>query len=282
MTVLGSQLSGSRTPGPEDPRNEVVWDINLRANLRLWPEPLANIQSLAGAIGSPWDEIRIAQEYFHAREGRDRRRAVRQTYEAMAYEGLVYRTSRGTLDATRLGAFVLTFLGLQGGRKYITETNRSVVSGPMIYGLSIITEVRVIWSLMRSLDNRLTNEELNRAMARIDTTNEVTSVAAAIRNSRQLQDVRVIGPRLYDDLGYGSTSENDQRKAMNPHFLLAGGGGLFIDLDDRDRRLQPSTLDQIDGALRGNPMQVHAGTDSRTIHAISRASMAPTIRMWDL
>ncbi|CAM3785638.1 hypothetical protein SMNI109538_12605 [Smaragdicoccus niigatensis] len=258
-----------------------MWDINLRANLRLWPEPLPNVRSLAAAIGSPWDETQIATEYFGAEPGEDRRRAVRQTYEAMAYEGLVHRTSEGILEATRLGDFVLRFLGLTGDRTFICDANRAIAAGPMIYGLSIITEVRVIWSLMRMLDNRLSNEELNRAMARIHSTADVTATAASIRSTRESGDVADIGPRLYDDAGYGTGNESDQRKAMNPHFLLAGGGGLFISVDAGERRLHPSVLRQIDGALRSSPRQIHAGTESQIIQAIARASMAPRHYMKD-
>lgn len=260
---------------------DVVWDINLRANLRLWPEPLPHVKALAAAIGSDWDEAGIAAAHFGAQPGDDRRRAVRQTYEAMAYEGLVHRTDHGTLEATRLGQFVLTFLGLCGDRTFITSANRSIVAGPMIYGLSIITEVRVIWNLMRLLDNRMTNEELNRAMARIASTADVASTAAAIRAARLSGFITDIGPRLYDDAGYGTDSESGQRKAMNPHFLLAGGGGLFISVDAGERRLHPSVIRQVDGALRSKPRQIHAGTESQVVQAIARASMAPRYQRGD-
>lgn len=249
------------------------WDINLRANLRLWPEPLPNVRALCGAIGSIWDEEQIAAQFFAEQSGHDRRRAVRQTYEAMAYEGLVYRSHEGRLEATSLGQFVLRFLGLIGPRQYVCNANRQIVSAPMIYGLSVITEVRVIWGLMRMLDDHMNNEELNRAMARVSSPADVAATAEAIRASRTNADPTLIGPRAYDPDSYGSPQENDQRKAMNPHFLLAGAGGLFISLDGGERFLDRSVRRYIDGALRSKRTTMHAATDLSTIQAISRASM---------
>ena len=251
------------------------WDINLRANLRLWPEPPANIRALAQAVGAPWDEEQIATEHFSASGGEDRRRAVRQTFEAMAYEGLVYRNDQDVLQTTALGDFVLTFLGLVGPRKFANQVNRIIVAGPLIRGLAVITEVRVIWALMRSLDNSLSNEELNRAMARIHSTADVPAVVQDIRAARAAQDPNLIGVRLYDDGKFGTDAENDQRKAMNPHFLLAGGGGLFIDVAAGGRTLLPASARLIDGALRSRHRLIHADTTTLTTELISRASLAP-------
>lgn len=260
------------TPVPGEPTQ---WDINLRANLRLWPEPLPNLRALARAVGGPWDEEQIALNYFAAAEGEDRRRAVRQTFEAMAYEGLVYRSDEDVLHTTVLGEFVLTFLGLLGPRKFVNGSNRVIVAGPLIRGLAIITEVRVIWTLMRGLDNSLSNEELNRAMARIDTTADVPAVVKDIRAARAAEDPSLIGARLYDDDKFGTDTENAQRKAMNPHFLLAGGGGLFIDVAAGERTLLPASARLIDGALRSRHRLIHADTTRRTTELISRASLAP-------
>ncbi|WP_131827700.1 hypothetical protein [Mycolicibacterium fortuitum] len=258
------------------------WDINLRANLRLWPEPLDNIRALSQGIDNHWDEAGFATQHFGAEDSQDRRRAVRQTYEAMAYEGLMFRDEADVLRTTPLGDFVLRFLGVVGPRKFANNANRIVPSAPLIRGLAVITEVRVIWTLMRGLGNRLSNEELNRAMARIESTADVGSAIQDIAASRRSEDPTGIGPRLYDEGKFGTPEESAQRKAINPHFLLAGGGAIFIDVDSGNRTLLPAVNRLIDGALQSKVRHVHAGTSRNIIEQISRASLAPKCRTKEL
>jgi hypothetical protein len=220
----------------------------------------------------------IAKDHFGATPNEDRGRAVRQTFEAMAYQGLVYRSKQGNLVTTRLGHYLLSFLGLLKGEKGWANTNNiRIASGPSILGLSVLVEVRVVWSLMRGLGNRLSNEELNRAMLRIGHIGDIPDTIKAIQDARAKDDPTIIGPRLYDDASYGGEDETGQRKAINPFFLLAGGGGLFIDISSRDahRVLNPDCVDLIDRALEREFEPLHASTAADTIAAISQASQAP-------
>jgi hypothetical protein len=130
---------------------------------------------------------------------------------------------------------------------------------------------------MLRADSQLSNEELNRCMARVERLSDVPAAAAAVLASRTASDPVLIGPRLYQDDEYGTTQENEQRKAMNPHFLLAGGGGWFIDVEPSDpyRRLPDWARGLLARELRSPGRLEHASTESRVALAMSVRSGAP-------
>lgn len=250
----------------------MIWDVNLRANLRLWPSVPPNVQQLIPAMGELWDDSDLADRFLGNRSDSSRR-AVRQTFEALQYEGLAYRDGSNRLRSTALGDYAFSFLGLQGARKFANEHNRVILAEPFVWGLSVLVEVRAIWDLMLRLDNRLSYEELNRAMRRITTLEDVPDAADAVAAARSARDPRLIGARIYGDADYGTSEETQQRRAMHPQFLLAGGAGTFID-DGPYRSILDDVVPIVQASLRVQDHRLrHAGTDSETALAISDASM---------
>ena len=248
------------------------WDINLRTNLRLWENPSPNIVSLVRAEGEIYDESSLLSA-FPKKDGKTPTdtRAVRNTFEVLAHAGLMLRSGEPQrLKLSPLGRSVFSFLGAIGEGRFANQRNRELLAAPIIRAMSTIVEVRAIWALMRRTDNCLSNEELNRAMSAITEISQISDVGASILTSRLEADPTIIGERIYKAAEFGTEKENDQRKAMNPHFLLAGGGGLFISVGDGEMRtIEPWAVDLIDDALAVPSPMLHASTDSSVVNAIS-------------
>ncbi len=253
------------------PCGEMDWDINLRANLRLWPDPSPNIRALSSCLGETYDETAFLNRFG----GTTDTRAVRQTFEVMAYAGLVYRSADGNdrLLPTRLGECCLSFLGLLGSRRWANPNNRTLLVPFLVRALSLNQEIWAVWKLMRLCDDRLTNE-----VGRIRTIDDVDPTAAAILTARTVGDVEGIGARRYDPDGFASRP-SDQRKAINPLFLLAGGGGWFIDVGtgDESRWLLPVAQASVEDALRHPFKLQHASTRAADVMRLASHSNAPTL-----
>ena len=267
--------------------SDLAWRTNLRANLGLWPAVAANIAALAKRDGDVYDEGALLNYLPQSPSGKTPAdaRSVRNTVEILALSGLAMRTSEDPprFRLTVLGASVLGFLGVIGDKKFINDKNRPLVARPLIRGLGRVAEYRAIWSLLRAVDNRLSNEELNRAMARMKSPADVRSAAQAILASRASGKPTVIGPRLYEDAEYADPAKrSDQRKAINPLFTLIGGGWLFLSPgegeQDEARSLEPWVQGMIDDSL-ADALDVSSGIELIHAEAISRASAAP-ISVW--
>jgi hypothetical protein len=254
------------------------WDTNLRANLVLWPKVVANIGALAQADGQPYVEEDLLKQFTSlapaATKAPTDSRAVRNTFEALALAGLAYKDASGppTFRLSDLGASVFTFLGVIGDKTFANGRNRRVLADAMIAGLSIVVEYRAIWMLFRKTNGLLSNEELNRAMGRIQYLEDIPLVADRVLEARQKKDPALIGSRFYKDDEFADESKrSDQRKAMNPQFLLAGAGRLLIAMEDDSefRRLEDWAIPVIDRRLDDPSMLIHAGTDEETVRLVS-------------
>lgn len=260
----------------------VRWDLDLRVNPRLWPSPTSHVQGLLHCVGDIWDDNTMAGKLF-AHSGSGDARAVRQTFEALAHLGLTYRTrDEDRLALTDLGLLLFTFLGSVGPRTFANSANVMVAGRYLLDAIGTILEVRVIWTLMRLCDDHLTNEELNRAMGRIGVADDIRGAAESVMYARQSRDPRSIGPRAYDDAGF-TGQPSDQRKAINPHFLLAGGGGIFINVarDDPQRALRKEAIPYVDRCLRAPSATVHASTARDNVLKMSRHAAPPVpVKGW--
>lgn len=264
------------------------WDSNLRANLVLWPKIAPNIAALANADGQPYVEEDLLKSFpSESSKAPKDARAVRNTFEAMALAGLAYKDSSGmpVLRLSDLGTAVFTFFGVVGGKSFANDRNRRVLADVMIAGLSIVVEYRAIWMLLRRTNGLLSNEELNRAMRRIQYLEDVDRAARLVLESREKGDPATIGPRLYREEEFADEAKrSDQRKAMNPQFLLAGAGRLFIAMEDGTdlRRLEDWAVPIIDRRMDDPSTLVHASTDEETVRLISEHAcvMARDWREW--
>lgn len=257
----------------------LVWDINLRTNLVLWPSPAPNIAALAGKDGDLYDERAFLAGFPQGTDGRapNDTRAVRNTFEAMALEGLAYRTgSPDVFTLTPLGRCAFSFLGAGQDRTFANAHSRRLLGEPLIRGLAAIEEYRAIWRLMRLAGNMLTNEELNRALNIMKASEDVEKAANAVLDAREGGDPTAIGPRLYHDDLY-ATDASEQRKAINPQFLIAGGGGIIINVDRNDemRRLEDWAIPLLDRALATGTDGIHASTAADDVLRISAMAAVP-------
>lgn len=256
------------------------WRTNLRGNLDLWPSISTNIQAMMGRDGQEYDEAAMLAAIPKSADGKspEDTRTVRNTFEILALSGLAHKTADAAplFRLTNLGRSTATFLGALGEKRFANEANRHLVASQLIRGLAVVAEIRAIWTLMRKTGNQLTNEELNRVMPHLKMFESIGPVAESVLNSRMKADPKLIGPRLYEDDKFGTDKESDQRKAINPIFLLAGGGRLFLRLDQSTelRTLESWAVPIIDDQLRRDVVLIHASTDARDAAYISTASGA--------
>lgn len=253
------------------------WDTNLRGSLVLWPGVSHNIAVLVGFDGVIYDEDEFvkAMDRGSGKTPTDPR-AVRNTFEVLAYSGIALRDPGGHLRLTPLGRCVMTFLGVAGPRTFVTTANRRLPAVLLVRALSQIAEIQAIWRLWLLTDNRLTNEELNRGIGAIADLDDVSSVAARVLDARAMGDVTLIGPRFYRDEDYGTAKENDQRKAMWPQFLLASCGGLLLADDGTQDRILPGwASDLLSSALRSRGPFRQMTTSAEHVFAASRQAMPP-------
>lgn len=204
-------------------------------------------------------------------------RSARNTIEVISLAGLAFVDEGKVFNLTNLGLCLFSFLGTFGEKRYANERNRALLSEVLIRGLSVVIEYRAIWALMRATGNKLSNEELNRAMAFIKYWEDIPRCAEMILKARSDGNVVLIGPRLYENHKYGTPQENDQRKAINPLFLLCGGGKIFLDLNSSDgfRRLEDWAIPMIDQQLLEPSALIHASTEAATVQLMSDSAALP-------
>jgi hypothetical protein len=201
---------------------------------------------------------------------------VRNTFEVLALSGLAYKSASDPplLLLTDLGQLAFGFLGLLAGIPSVAnESNIHLVAHHQALALGAIPEIRAIWMLMRACDDRLSNEELNRAMSALASFSDIADVTRAVRDSRSTGHPEAIGDRIYENEKYGTDKATDQRKAINPLFLLCGGGGTIIDLGGADgfRMLRPASIPSIDISCESASFIPAHDTSAASVLALSRA-----------
>ncbi len=213
---------------------DLQWRTNLRGNLLLWPDLSPNVATLLKQDGKQYDEAVFLGEIpiGDGEKVPTDTRAVRNTAEVLALSGLAFRDSRDVYRLTNLGATAVQFLRAgENGQRPASERNIHLLGECFLNGLICVAEYRAILLLMLKCEGRLSNEELNRALARLKNLTDVEVTADAIIASRRSGDPTSIGPRIYDDASYeNGDSRSEQRRAMNPIFLLTGAGGLIINV----------------------------------------------------
>jgi hypothetical protein len=247
------------------------WDINFRGNLRLWPEPSPALSAIAKLDGRRYDEESFLKALPEGTEGKSpsNTRRVREPVEALRMAGLATREGDPAIfRLTRLGRHVFSYLGALGEPSFANQFNRNLIAEPLVRGLSVIVEHRVIWRLMRSLDDKLTNRELNAALGILRTTEDIPRAVEVIARAREAGDEGRLGDLVYDDAAA-------ERKAINPKFLLAGGGGTFISVerDSPFRELLPAAIPLIDSCLRYPAFSRHLSGEVSVALLISDHSM---------
>jgi hypothetical protein len=245
----------------------------------LWPEPTRNVSALLCKHGHVYDEEAFLKSI--PRSGTDKTpddtRTVRNTAEVLALAGLAFRTG-GDPDRfllTRPGLLCAQFLGVGGPAPLANDANIALLGRHMAFGLACVAEYRAIWEIMLRCHQRLSNEELNRALTSLGNSDDIEPTALKVMESRKQNDPKLIGPRLYKEDQYADPStRSDQRKAMNPWFLLAGAGGILIATDDEYRMIRPWAAKFLESALRATDEVLSLSSETIT-HKIEARSCAP-------
>lgn len=278
------------------------WRDSLRANLSLWPNLTANLAALSSCSGKTWDESKFLdaikketdiasktspslleevstelEDTELAGDGKVAKtsRTVRQTIEIMILAGLAYRHENNIFYLTRLGETLLDFLRVgPNGVSLANPANVHLAGRLLIPGLLAVPEYRSIILLCAEVDGWITTEETNRAIRVMSLwpypeSDLLSKLASKIKAARDTNDVTKIGPRWYRDEDYGTSKASDQRKAVNPWLLLAGGGGLVLTSGDQyERRVHPLLLDEL--MLRSRSRNLHLSVPSKNIVENSR------------
>jgi hypothetical protein len=178
-------------------------------------------------------------------------RTIRNTVEVMALGGLAFVEDE-SVHLTRTGKTLLRFLSSRNGVPSIANNNNIHLAGKLLLpGLMAVPEYRAILMLIDSIDNYISPEELNRAigvMIEWDYPHEalMAEMAIKIKQSRFHNDVASIGQRWYKNEDFGTVQASSQRKALNPWFLLSGGGGLVLQTEaNSTRRIHPLLRNEI-------------------------------------
>lgn len=239
------------------------WALSVRANLGLWPTVTDHVRLLFTCVGQTWDEEAFARVLTTGDT-----RAVRQTFEVLARVGFMYRDDGSDeLCLTPMGDSACRFLGLSGGVTFANESNLHLLASSVSRAVAQVIEYQAIWRVMRGCDDFLTNEELNRVMARVFDEQDIVPTVEAVRDARNAEDPTVIGPRIYNDHEYQSAPA-EQRRAITPVFQRLSVGGLLMSLGN-ERRFHASIVPAIDAALSSIEPHLHASTASSTVLAIS-------------
>ena len=216
-------------------------DGQVLAELEGAEENMLEAVNLSGSVDDPEEFMASGKSKKKANTDR----TIRNTVEVMALGGIAFVVNE-SVHLTRTGRLLLEFLSGSNNRPPVANNNNLHLAGKLLLpGLMAVPEYRSVLMLVDSLDNFIFPEELNRAikiMIEWDYPHEalVEEVVAKIKRSRASNDVVSIGQRWYKNEEYGTSQENSQRKALNPWFLLSGGGGLVLQTESTTaRRVHP-------------------------------------------
>ena len=191
----------------------MTWSCSFRSSYRLFPDPARspdNLDILLAAAGDTRDEVLAKLNYDEARAavpgaGPDakRYRDARQLYRTV---GLLYEEPiTRTLIITELGKAVARWrptvnkrnslvLGRHAAQALAACQLRNPTNEGRKYGADVeVFPFAFIWRAMLALDNRISSDELNRAILKTQNETDLTAAIDAIRDARAAGDVTLLG-----------------------------------------------------------------------------------------
>lgn len=191
----------------------MTWSCSFRSSFRLFPDPVRspdNLDIMLASAGNTPAEVLAKLNYDEARSAAPgeqpnpkRYRDLRQLYRTI---GLLYEDPLlGRLSITELGAAVARWRpqlnqrnALVLGRHAAQALAACQLRNPSREGKNYAPDVQVfpfafIWRAMLALDYRLSSDELNRAILKTGSEEDLLAAIDAIREARATGDLSVLG-----------------------------------------------------------------------------------------
>lgn len=213
-----------------------TWAASLHLTLRLLPTPSPNLRPFLQSDGLRPDEILPKLPYDKARAKQPghtadprRYRDGRLLYETM---GLLYEDDDGTVQISTLGTATLRWLDIVTTKNVIILARHAAYAlsacqlrNPVGMGKQYDSTVTVfpfsfIWRAMLALDGRINSDELNRAIFKVTSEEQLEDAIAKIAASRQTKSLKNLGAETV------TGSKKDDR--IIPWMSLASFGWTLI------------------------------------------------------
>jgi hypothetical protein len=188
-----------------EPRKE--WGGSLHTTFRLLPEPLGHLKPFLDGDGKTPDDLLKALPYDSSRSKTPgeipdpkRYRDVRQVYETT---GLLYEGDDDLVHVTDFGKATLRWIGR------LTPKNVVILGRYAAYALSAcqlrapigfpydpsvtVFPFAFIWRAMLTLDNKISSDELNRALFKVTNETELPQAIDRIAEARAKSDLSIMG-----------------------------------------------------------------------------------------
>jgi hypothetical protein len=192
----------------------VAWSCSFRSSFRLFADPARspdNLDILLSSHGRTPAEILENLTYDQARAAvpgatpdPKRYRDARQLFRTIGF--LYENPTSGTLVVTALGRAVARWRAVINARNCLVLGGHAAqalaacqLRNPTREGKSYADDVEVfpfafIWRAMLALDNRISSDELNRALLKTKNEADLQTAVEAIRHAREAGDVTQLGP----------------------------------------------------------------------------------------
>lgn len=185
-----------------------VWGGSLHTPFRLLPEPLGHLKPFLTAHGKSGADVRKTLPYEKKRSKKPgdfpdakRYRDPRHVYETA---GLLYEGDDGIIRVTELGKATLRWL------EKLTPKNVVILGRHAAYALSacqlrtpigvypydpsvVVFPFAFIWRAMLSLDNKISSDELNRAIFKVTNEAELGPAIERVAKARETGDMSAMG-----------------------------------------------------------------------------------------
>jgi len=213
-----------------------TWGGSLHSSWRILPEPAGHLTALLDSDGLREDEVLQTLPYDKSRVAeprevpdRKRYRDARQVYQLA---GLLYETDDGRVHLTALGHATRRWLLL------INEKNARVLGRHAAFALAAaqlcnptgggskyaigmkVFPFSFIWRAMLALDDRISSDELNRALFRVHNEGDLTKAITRIRLARDSGNL--------DDMGAETETGPKKNDRIIPWMATASFGWTLI------------------------------------------------------
>jgi hypothetical protein len=186
-----------------------VWGGSLHLTFRLLPEPSNNLRPFLDSEGLYEEEVLWRLPYdvarAHGGAGQPDPRRYRDGRHVYQTAGLLYEDEAGLIRITELGGATLRWLPM------LTQKNAVILGRHAAYALTaaqLVNPTRAgqkydpalrvfpfsfIWRAMLDLDDRISSDELNRALFKVRNEDELSRAIGAIALARREDNVDVMG-----------------------------------------------------------------------------------------